>query len=211
MPAKGADISVQPDVLVIGAGVIGLAIGWRAAQRGLRVLVVDAGEQAGQRASYAAAGMLAAANEAEYGEDLLQPFALESARAYPAFVAELVEATGVDPGYEATGTLQLALDADDADALRRRFAFLERLGLGVEWLRGSQCRDLEPALSPHVRCGIRSHGDHQVDPRLLTRALAQALRQAGGELHTGVQVARVEPGAAVLAAGGRLEAGQVVV
>ena len=33
MPAKGATISTQPDVLVVGAGVIGLAIGWRAAQR----------------------------------------------------------------------------------------------------------------------------------------------------------------------------------
>src|SRR4051794_27657282 len=191
MPAKGADISAQPDVLVIGAGVIGLSVGWRAAQRGLSVLVLDAGEP-GRGASYAAAGMLAAANEAEYGEDLLQPFALLSAAAYPAFVDELVELTGIDPGYEATGTLQIALDGDEAEALRRRFAFLQRLGLDAEWLRGSHVRELEPALSPRIRCGIRSHGDHQVDPRRLTRALALALAGAGGRLRPHTRVSGVD-------------------
>jgi glycine oxidase len=211
MPAKGDDISSRADVLVIGAGVIGLSIGWRAAQRGLRVLVVDAAEQPGRAASYAAAGMLAASNEAEYGEDLVQPLALASADAYPAFVQELVELTGIDPGYEATGTLQLALDADDAEALKRRFAFLERLGLDAEWLRGSECRALEPALSPRVRCGIRSHGDHQVDPRRLTEALVLALRSAGGELRTSTPVVAVEPRAAMLEDGTRIEAAQVVV
>ena len=44
------------DVLVIGGGVIGLAIAWRAAQRGLAVIVAD--PSPGQGATYAAAGML---------------------------------------------------------------------------------------------------------------------------------------------------------
>ncbi len=56
--------------MVVGAGVIGLAIGWRAAQRGLRPLVLDAGEPAGG-ATGVAAGMLAPVTEADFGEEAL--------------------------------------------------------------------------------------------------------------------------------------------
>ena len=57
------------DVLVAGAGVAGLTVAWRAAQRGLSVTVVD--EAPGTGASYAAAGMLAPVAEAAYGEEAL--------------------------------------------------------------------------------------------------------------------------------------------
>ena len=57
-----------PDVVVIGAGVIGLAIAWRLAQRGAAVAVFDKGE-AGAGASHAAAGMLAICCEAELTSD----------------------------------------------------------------------------------------------------------------------------------------------
>jgi glycine oxidase len=155
--------------------------------------------------------MLAGANEAEYGEDALQPFALASAAAYPAFAAEVAERSGVDPGYERCGTLTLGLDRDDAEALRRRHDFLTRQGLPAEWLRGSECRELEEALSPRVRCGILSPDDHQVDPRRLTHALVAALAREGGRLETGVHVASVSAGSIDTEAHGRREAGQVVV
>ena len=73
MPAKGATRSQsKPSVAIIGAGVIGLAIGWRLAQAGCRVDVFDAG-RAGHGASWAAAGMLAAGLEAEPGEERSVP------------------------------------------------------------------------------------------------------------------------------------------
>ena len=54
----------QTDVLVIGGGVIGLAIGWRAAQHGLQVVIAD--PDPGKGATHAAAGMLAPIAEAAY-------------------------------------------------------------------------------------------------------------------------------------------------
>ena len=60
----------QHDVVVVGAGVIGLACAWRAAERGLRVLVLER-DRPGAGASNVAAGMLAPVGEATFGEDRL--------------------------------------------------------------------------------------------------------------------------------------------
>ena len=77
-----------PDVAIIGAGVIGLGIAWRLAQRGAAVTVFDRGA-AGSGASHAAAGMLAACAEAEPGEEALVALGRDSQARWPAFAAEL--------------------------------------------------------------------------------------------------------------------------
>ena len=74
--------------------------------------------------------MLAAVTELHYGEQTLLGLNLASAARYPAFVAELEEASGHDLGYRACGTLAVALDADDRAHLRELHAFQQRLRAG---------------------------------------------------------------------------------
>src|SRR3954469_9563553 len=159
------------EVVVIGGGAIGLASAWRAAARGMRVIVLDAGEPG---AWHVAAGMLAPVAEAEFGERELLELGLRSAAAYEAFCAELAEASGRDPGLRRVGTLVVARDADEAQALDRLLAFRRSLGLDVERLRPSQARRAEPALAPTIRLALHAEGDHSVDPRRLVAALADA-------------------------------------
>src|ERR1700726_148509 len=90
--------SQRPKTVVIGAGVIGLGIAWRLAQAGCTVSVYDRGE-AGHGGSWAAAGMLAAAIEAEPGEEPLLPLTLESQRLWPDFAGELQAAAGISGEY----------------------------------------------------------------------------------------------------------------
>ena len=158
------------DVAVVGGGAIGLACAWRAAQRGARVVVIDAGEPG---AWHVAAGMLAPVAEAEFGERELLQLGLESVRRYAEFCAPLD-----DPGYRTTGTLVVARDRDEAEALDRLAAFQRELGLQVERLRPSQARRVEPALAPTIRLALQIDGDHAVDPRRLVDALGRAF---GGE------------------------------
>ncbi|MGH3275855.1 MAG: FAD-dependent oxidoreductase, partial [Streptosporangiaceae bacterium] len=63
-PDYGQPDHRRPDALVVGGGVIGLAIAWRAAQQGLRVTVADPAPGGG--ATHAAAGMLSPVAEAAY-------------------------------------------------------------------------------------------------------------------------------------------------
>jgi len=171
----------RPKTVVIGAGVIGLGIAWRLAQAGCAVSVFDRGE-AGHGASWAAAGMLAAAVETEPGEEPLLPLALESQRLWPDFARELEAASGISVNYRDEGTLVVALNRDDAVQLRHSYEFQKGLGLDLHWLNAAEVRQREPHLKPGIAAAVWSPNDHQVENRDLGRALAVAARKAGVEL-----------------------------
>ena len=165
-----SDTSGTYDVAVVGGGVIGLAVAWRAAQRGLRVTVLERGEP-GAGTSRVAAGMIAPISEARHSE---QHLGLASARAYPKFVSELIDVSGRDPGYLACGTIAAARDHDEAEALDRELALRQSLGLPVRRLLASEARRLEPSLAPALRLGLEVPDDHAIDPHSRRRPLVQA-------------------------------------
>jgi len=165
------------DAIVVGGGVIGLALSWRLGLGGSTVALVD--DDPGGGASRAAAGMLAPVTEAHFGEEALTALNLESARRWPAFAAEVEEASGAPVGYRTEGTLAVAFDDDDLAMLTELRAYHERLGLPGQRLRGRECRALEPLLSPRIRGGILVESDHQVDTRALMAALLIAAERAG--------------------------------
>lgn len=179
------------DLTVVGGGVIGLAIAWRAAQRGLRANVLERSEP-GAGTSHVAAGMLAPVSEADPSEQPLLRLGLASARLYPEFVQELEAASGRDAGYLPCGTLMAARDRDEAEALDRMLALRTRLELPARRLLASEARRAEPALAPGVRLGLEIPDDHAIDPRMLTAALAEAARNAGAEIRAGTEVSSVD-------------------
>jgi len=195
-PLPDLNRAESPDALVIGGGVIGLAVAWRLAQRDLAVTVVDPAP--GRGASWAAAGMLAPVTEVHYEEEALLGLNLESARRWAAFAAELEEASGIPVGYRACGTLAVAVDAGDHAWLGDLHRFQLELGLKAERLTSQECRRVEPALSPRIRGGVLVEGDHQVDPRRLSPALIEAARGVGVEFVAGrVESLIMEAGACV--------------
>ncbi|MDQ1652731.1 MAG: glycine oxidase [Cryptosporangiaceae bacterium] len=165
-------------IAVVGGGVIGLACAWRIAQRvPCEVTLIDPDPGAG--ASAVGAGMLAPLTEAHPTEPDLLELALDSAARFPAFAADLAAASGLDPGYETAGTLAVALTADDRAALGVLAGHLAAAGRDTELLGSRALRNLEPALAPGVRGGLRVDGDHSVDNRALLRSLRRAADRAG--------------------------------
>ncbi|MDQ6651040.1 MAG: glycine oxidase ThiO [Actinomycetota bacterium] len=178
MPAPQAESTA--DVVVVGGGVLGLAIAWRVAAAGSAVTVVDPAP--GRGASWAAAGMLAPVTEASFGEEALLALNLDSVRRYPTFVEDLEDLTGIPVGYRTTGTLAVAADTGDRAVLAELARFQVGLGLATEVLTGRECRVLEPMLAPGIRGGLFVAGDHQIDNRRLSAALLAAVERAGGVL-----------------------------
>jgi glycine oxidase len=177
------------DVIVVGGGIVGLAIAHRAQQRGAEVLVLDAGD-ARPAAAAVAAGMLAPVTEADFGED--PALGLESLAKYPAWCAEL----GVE--LRAEGTLAVARDADDAATLDRLHAYRTQLGLAAERLLPTKARKLEPALAPTVRLALDVPTDASVDPRALLEALRSRVAVRTQRVE---RIEDLDAGTVVLAAG----------
>jgi glycine oxidase len=175
------------DVIVVGAGVIGLSCAWRAAQRGLEVTVVER-RAAAAGASGVAAGMLAPVGELSFGERRLLELNLASAELFPGFAAELEASAGLPVGYRRCGALHVALDRDEAEELRRRHRLQESLGLEAEWLAPGRCRELEPGLAPSIAGGVHAPHEAAIDPRALCAALLAALEREGTEVRNGFEV-----------------------
>lgn len=201
---------------MIGAGVIGLSVAWRARQHGHDVTVLDR-SKAGQATSRVAAGMIAPVAEVEFGAAgrRLLELGRRSAAIWGDFAAELGEASGIDVGLRRTGTLLLAADADEAAELERQLELRSSLGLEVRRLTPSAARELEPALAPTLRMALEVPDDHAVDPRRVVGALRSACLAAGVTLceETPVERLRVRDGRVegVELAGGELLRAETVV
>jgi glycine oxidase len=210
--------SQNADVLIVGGGIIGLAVAWRARLQGLSVTVLER-DVAGRGTSHVAAGMLAPVAEVEFGDAgrRLLDLGLRSAEMWAGFAAELEGVAEIEVGLTRTGTLLVARDDDDARELERQFAFRQSLGLTVERLRASEARERESALAPAVRLALEAPDDHSVDPRLVMQALRRACDASGVDIREHSPVASVDVGegrgsirGVTLANGERLIAPRVV-
>ena len=171
------------DLAVLGGGIVGLSVAWRARARGMSVVLLERG-RIGEGATHVAAGMLAPVAEVEFGPggQRVLELGLRSARMWPDFAAELQQASGIDVALRRTGTLVVARDEDEARELERQLAFRESLGLRASRLRASEAREREPALAATVRLALHAPDDHSVDPRTVTAALRRACERAGVDL-----------------------------
>ena len=213
--------AVQPDVIVVGGGVMGCASALRLQQAGLRTLVLERSVP-GAVASSAAAGMLAATVEADH--PALRPHAptalglgRRSRALHVDLAEELLAEHGVDVGRRDCGALRVAFDDDDdaaLDACQQTLATHAPDEL-AERLTGAAARSLEPALSSDVRSALHVPGEGQLEPPVFLRALALAADRAGATFRSGALVSEVvvEGGRCrdVRLGGERLDAAHVVV
>ena len=200
MPAKGAH--VDADVIVVGAGVIGTAIAWRAASAGHAVIIVDPGADdplTDDKASLVAAGMLGPVSESVFGEQDLLNLNLHAIDRFPSFNADLERAAGRETGLRTEGTLAVAYDNGDLAALDRLTDFRHSIGLKAERLDARECRKREPFLAPSTRGGVFAAGDLSVDNRRYLAALGAAAAKAGVRT-VRAAAARVAPGRVTLSA-----------
>jgi glycine oxidase len=171
------------DAIVVGAGIVGLQAARKLAEAGLAVLLVER-RYVGAEASSAAAGILAAQTETEEDSPLL-PLAL-AARAYHGGLAgELAEETGIDVDHSTRGLLTVAFTAERESELVAKAERQRARGLDVVVLGAGEVREAEPNINPAVRRALFFPGDHHVDNRRLTRALAASAVARGASLLCG--------------------------
>jgi len=165
------------DVIVVGAGLIGLSIAFELAERGAAVRVYDSAEPA-RAASWAGAGMLAPYTERITNEPLLALCAA-SLEEYPAFARRIFAASGIDAHLRIEGVFYAAFEDDGLDALRRHAEQLVARGVECEMLDRLEALAAEPWLGAALAGGLLKNGEGYVDNRRLGRALVAACEMRG--------------------------------
>ena len=177
----------NPEILIVGGGVIGLSIARELHKRGAgSIRVVDQGT-CGRGASWAAAGMLTPQSEADEEGPFLK-LCSESRDLYPQFAEELLEETGIDVELDRTGTLAVAFDDADARELEERYQRQRDLSLTVESLTRQELLSREPHLSRDLSMGLFFPNDWQVENRKLVEALQRYAVLNGIELIENITV-----------------------
>ena len=177
------------DVVIIGGGIIGCSIALRLAQTRVRVCVLDRGEP-GAEASSAAAGMIAPQGEIEEPNEFFELCAA-SRDLYPRFVAEVEELSGQTVGYRRDGTLLVAINDEEKNALARIYEGQTAHGLSLEKLSAEAVHGRVAGLSPKINCGLFIPNDHLVDNTRLAPALVEACRRSGVMFHNGQGVTKI--------------------
>lgn len=181
------------EIVIIGGGVIGLAIARALVLRGAGDICLIERSSLGQEASFAAAGMLAPQAEANSRDDFFV-LASRSREMYANFAASLREETGTDIELDTTGTLYLAVSYHDLVEIEKRHQWQTAAGLVVEKLTPTQARELEPCISNNLVGALRFPLDVQVENRRLLSALANSVAKLGVTIltETGVESVKVE-------------------
>jgi len=180
-------MSARADVLVVGGGVVGCAAAWFLAREGASVRLLERDDVAAH-ASGAAAGMLLPWGESR-GEGPFLALAEQSLAMFPGLCAELLQASDIDPEFEPSGALHVALtEADAASGRERASAFADR---GLEWLEPDVARDAEPGLAPGILGAVWAPREAHVRSALLARAFAAAAARLGAVIERGVAAERL--------------------
>ncbi len=164
-------------VVIVGAGVAGLSIGWRLAQSGAEVVILERA-QPGRGATWASGGMIApmAENAAKDGPEAR--FAQQSAAMWPKFAAAIEQASGRKIAFRRDGSVMIAASSGELEGLSQHAT------AGASLLSRQQALELEPMLSNDIAGALWAPDDAQVDNRALGLALAHALVHAGGIVQT---------------------------
>src|SRR5690606_29193363 len=175
----GCAMSRLPDVIVVGAGVVGAAVARALARDGVRVQVLEA-TFPGSGATAAGMGHIVVMDDSD------AQFALTSySRALlAAESAELPPSCELD----VCGTLWLAEDESQRTAVQDKAAYYETRGVRVEILDGAALAEAEPNLRPGLAGALRVPDDAVVYPPALAAWLLEQAVAAGAEVRTGEKV-----------------------
>ena len=204
-----ANATSGTDVAIVGGGVVGAAIAYFAARRGMSCVVLDKGA-IGSGASNAASGLLSASP----GDDDYANLSARSLALFHELAPQLRDETGVDIEFDECGDLLLALSEEDVLALQAHLRQVNALGGEASWLDSDDLRAKEPALSPAVAGAILEPRSCRVNNQRLSNALATAAARHGADIRQGVEVTGIAldgtRATGLNTSAGNIEAGNVV-
>jgi glycine/D-amino acid oxidase-like deaminating enzyme len=196
-------VSRSPDVVVIGAGIVGCSTAYELTKRGVSVALVDRGEVSGGTTGLGEGNALLSDKDAGPELDL-------AVAGMPLF-EEYEHLIGEPARIRRKGALIVHHDPDTWAGEPARADRLCSAGVNVELLEPDAVDHLEPNLTGEIHGALYVAADLQCDPRAITRALAAWSAERGAEVRTETEVSAIAPGRGVRLADGELLSAEAVV
>ncbi len=179
------------DVLIIGAGSIGVPLAMYCAERGLSTVVVEKNASWGRGQNRAAIGGIRATHSDPAKIRICQ----ESIRIMSGFEQE----RGINVEWKSGGYLFVAYDEARERAFRDLLVIQKRAGLDIDWIDPQRVAELCPGVKTEgLRGGTYSPGDGYASPLIANTAFHRLARAAGAEFRFGETVSSMKT------AGGRV-------
>ena len=174
------------NVAVIGAGILGAAIAWRLAQRGVHVALIDKGEPGHGASSHSFAWINAGAKEPIGYHDLNR----RSLEMWPRFAVGIGDHGDPDSiGLRWGGKVSWVSDPVAAEGLVARVRQLQSWGYPTRLIDAGELERLEPALDVGpVAAAEYSSNEGQVEPQMVVDACLRRLREMGCDIYAGMEV-----------------------
>ncbi|TVU92396.1 NAD(P)/FAD-dependent oxidoreductase [Vreelandella titanicae] len=209
---------MQFDFLIIGGGVVGMAVAYGLLRRGQKVIMLDEGDDV-LRASRGNAGLTWVQGKG-VGMPRYAELSLQSSDAWPFFASELGERSGVPLEYSRRGGIDICFDVQEAEARMDSYRTLQAsspyLARYFQWeyLDRQALLTHLPGLGESIHGGTWSPHDGHCNPLLLLRALLTANLKMGLSYHPGCSVQRLESNSVGFTAntlGGTFSAERIIV
>lgn len=184
MKNSGHDLVKKAEAVVIGGGVIGTAIAYSLAKKGVKACLLDRFDiGAGTTSSAAAAALLQTKTSAAK---------LDLASKSLALLDDLHEELERSFEFEHSGSLLVASTEAELSVVQDMIGKLQSLGLDVSFVEGDEARSIMPILGPGIVGASYSPRDAKVNPMELVVAQARAAERLGASLYTFTEVRGIE-------------------
>jgi glycine oxidase len=200
-----------PDVLIIGAGIVGCAAGEALVRQGASVAFVDP-RGVGLGATQASAGMLTPYKEGLHNP-VLEALGLRSLWLWDSFVERLFDGSVPAQIYARNGSLDIALDETEAEDLEVLSRAQAERGVASRYLKGADARQLEGDIAADCVGALLTPAHGYANAPAVTAALWRACESHGADVAQ-ASVQRIQPtasGIIVHTSEGPLSAATVVV
>ncbi|MDS1271142.1 FAD-dependent oxidoreductase [Lipingzhangella sp. LS1_29] len=195
-----------PDVIVIGAGIIGASCAYHSIRAGLSVLVLDRSGVASGTSGAGEGNILV--SDKPPGAEL--DLALLSARRWSELADELhAEDPTTDIEFDAKGGLVVAPDERSLAALHQQADAQRSAGVTAQPLTTAEVATHEPNLTPQIAGGVRYPQDAQTQPMLATAQLLRSARRHGARIRLGTTVTGLLRGSSGRITGVRTDRGDL--
>jgi len=176
--------TASADVVVVGAGIVGVGTAYYLARAGVRSVVVEKDAVASHASGFAYGGLSPLSGFGIPGP--LAAMAQEGIRAHRELALALPGEAGIDVEFRWRSSLALALTDGDVERLRAAMVWQQQQpGYTVRWLGPDEARAIEPRISDKTLGATHIEGGGDVEPYKLVLALTHAAERMGASIRQG--------------------------